>query len=246
MSVATLRPEGQPSFELDGNVRIHRLGGLAQKASFMFRDAERRHSPPVPDPAVLRSLRAVVEEERPEIVHAHNWLVHSFLPLKRRSRARLVVSLHDYSLPCATKRLMYAGAPCSGPSLAKCVSCSAGHYGRIKGPGVALLSRVAGDRLKRQADMFLPVSNAVAEHSALADGDLRYEVMPNFVPDLVQEADSAGDEDRLDELPDGDFALFVGDLSYEKGVEVLLKAHAQLERRLPLVLIGPSIRTGLI
>src|SRR2546421_9007585 len=43
--------------------------------------------------------------EHPDIVHAHNWIVHSFLPLKAWSKAKLVLTLHDYSIDRKSTRL---------------------------------------------------------------------------------------------------------------------------------------------
>jgi glycosyltransferase involved in cell wall biosynthesis len=238
VSVATLRAPGQPVLEIDRGVRIHRIDGLAQRVPFVFRDAQRRHAPPWPDPGAVRALKGVLEKERPQIVHAHNWLVHSYLPTRRRSRARLVVSLHDYGLVCATKRLMYEGASCDGPERRKCRSCSATHYGSIKGPPVAVMSRVMGERLIRHVDMFLPVSNAVARHSALAERRLPFEVLPNFMPDAEKPQAPELDAEFLAKLPAENFIMFAGDLTHEKGVDVLLEAHAGMENRPPLVLIG--------
>ena len=69
------------------------------------------HAPPFPDPGVAASLRTVFASERIEVVHAHNWLLHSFLPLKRADGPRFVVSLHDLSLVCATKGACIAANP---------------------------------------------------------------------------------------------------------------------------------------
>jgi glycosyltransferase involved in cell wall biosynthesis len=76
---------------------------------------------------------------------------------------------------------------------------------------------------RKGVDMFLPVSQAIAEASQLARYRLPYRVIPNFIPD---DADQTYDDGnacvRL--LPEGDFLLFVGDLVRDKGVEVLLQA----------------------
>ena len=44
---------------------------------------------------------------RPDVVHAHNWIINSYLPLSAARRLPLVYSLHDYSHVCPTKRLMF-------------------------------------------------------------------------------------------------------------------------------------------
>jgi glycosyltransferase involved in cell wall biosynthesis len=88
-------------------------------------------------------------------------------------------------------------------------------------------------------DRFIAVSHAVARHTGLARGGAPYEVIPNFVPDDVG---ALGPEDLcLRELPVDGFILFVGDMMRLKGVEVLLKAYAGLERAPPLVLIGRRV-----
>ena len=71
-----------------------------QRAAWLYRETQRRHAPPWPDPETTWGLRRVVAQVQPEVVHAHNWLIYSFLPLKWQSRSRLVLTLHDYSLLC--------------------------------------------------------------------------------------------------------------------------------------------------
>src|SRR5919108_3633472 len=106
VAVATFWNEGLAEFEIDRGVRIYRIRSTVQRAGWLFSETERRHAPPFPDPEALWALRRVIAHEQPEIVHAHNWLVHSFLPLQAWSNAGLVVTLHDYSLSCAKKRLV--------------------------------------------------------------------------------------------------------------------------------------------
>src|SRR5262245_9675549 len=112
VAVATLWHEGLAEYEQDREVRVYRVRGTMQRTRWLFSETGRRHAPPFPDPETVVALRRLVMRERPDIVHAHNWLVYSFLPLKSWSKARLVVTLHDYSLLCAKKRLVYREARC--------------------------------------------------------------------------------------------------------------------------------------
>src|SRR5205085_11077546 len=109
------------------------------------------------DPEPALALRGLVARERPQIVHAHNWIMHSFLPLKPISGARLVVTLHDYGLVCATKRLMYRGMPCDGAALGRCLACARGQYGAAKGAATVVGTRLMKPAVAAMADMFLPV-----------------------------------------------------------------------------------------
>jgi glycosyltransferase involved in cell wall biosynthesis len=236
VAVATQRHPGAPDQETDEGVRVYRLPGTAQRAGWFFAKGGRRHAPPFPDPEGLWSLRRVISRERPEVVHAHNWYVYTYLPIKRWAGAPLVMTLHDYSLGCATKRLMFAGAPCTGPELTRCVRCSTAHYG-LKGLPILASNWAASHAERGAVDRFLPVSRAVAAGTALAEAGLPFDVIPNFLPDALDE-NEIGCEHYLAQLPEADYLLFVGDLSRDKGVDVLLRAYEGLDVRLPLVLIG--------
>ena len=75
--------------------------------------------------------------------------------------------------------------------------------------------------------MFLPVSRSVAEQTRLEKSRVPYRIIPNFIPDNV-EAPENDTHALLAQLPENDFLLYVGDLMPDKGVDVLLQAHAQL------------------
>jgi glycosyltransferase involved in cell wall biosynthesis len=194
-------------------------------------------------------LRQVLGREQPQIVHAHNWLVHSYLPLAFGHDARLVVTLHDYSLACVQKRLMRHDAPCSGPGLRKCMECASHHYGSAKGSATFFCNLAMSAWERRAVDLFLPVSRAVAQGNQLEQHGLPYQVIPNLLPERLLAESLVGETNNnnaavpeLERLPAGDFLLFVGDMSADKGVHVLLHAHTLLRRRLdqslPLVIIG--------
>ena len=167
VGVATLRqPAGEPPPREDG-VELHLLGSSVDRIPGVPTDEERRYAPPGPDPLTVRDLRRVIREQRPEVVHAHNWLAHSYLPLDRRGEAAFVLSLHDYSLVCATKRFFYRGGVCSGPAARKCLGHAIEHYGAVKGMVTAAGTRLGDSRLRRRVDMFLPVSDAVRDLSGI-------------------------------------------------------------------------------
>jgi glycosyltransferase involved in cell wall biosynthesis len=237
VSVVTLQQAGLPAFETDQGVRIYRVGGTLQRVSRFFSDTSRRHAAPLPDPELMAHLRRVIRLERPEIVHGHNWMVHAFLPLKRWSKARLVMSLHDYSLVCAKKKLIYRDSACSGPGPLKCLECSVDHYGLLKGPLTALGNWAMSAAERAMVDIFLPVSQAVAESNGLTDHALPYRIVTPFVPDEIAALPDA-DEAFLNRLPQEPFLLFVGAFGRYKGVDVLLQAHAALDDPPPLVIIG--------
>src|SRR5258706_2370364 len=238
VAVVTLWHEGLPEYVVENEVRIYRIRGFAQRAPWLYSEDGRRHAPPWPDPELVKNLRRVLVLESPDIVHAHNWLLYSFLPLKVWSRARLVVTLHDYSSVCATKRLMYQGQPCSGPGLTKCLTCASRHYGITKGVPVVAANWVM-NWLKSAGlvDMYLPISQAVADLNGLESAGLPFQVIPNFVPDDVDSRRDA-DDPRLTQLPDSDYILWLGGPWHEKVIYTFLEAYSGLTQAPPLVLIG--------
>jgi glycosyltransferase involved in cell wall biosynthesis len=226
-----------PAESDDGGVRVHRLTGTAQRAASVTAPSGRPFAPPFPDPEVVIGLNRILERERPDVVHAHNWLSRSFLPLKASSGASLVVTLHDYGLVCSKRSFWYRGRPCDGPGFEKCLRCAARNYGTARGMAVTLGNWATEPIQNSVVDMYLPVSTAVAEGNELAERGLPYRVIPNFVPDDV--ADRAEpDHPSLQALPDQPFWLFVGALTQSKGVNRLLKAWEGIPARPPLVMIG--------
>jgi glycogen synthase len=206
----------------------------------------RPHHLPVPDPLGVRALSLIIKRERPDIVHAHNWIVNSALALRRHSAGRppfgLVLTLHDFSHVCATKRLMRAGRICQGPAVGRCLPCATSHYGPIVGPITAGATAAMRPWKNRAIDHIVSVSRAVAEGNCIPDSKAS-SVIPNFVLDSTVPPPTphpigsatvgatATAEDR--------FILFVGELSREKGIDMLLRAYQLLgSHRPPLMLIG--------
>jgi glycosyltransferase involved in cell wall biosynthesis len=241
ITVATILTPGTAEFEVDQGVRIYRVKSTMQRSRQLYIQADRSHAPPFPDPEITLALRRIIAKEKPQIVHAHNWLYHSFLPLKAWSRVPLVLSVHDYSLACVQKRMMHFGVACSGPGLSKCLHCASNHYGSLKGTVTTLTHRLSSPAVRAAVDIFLPVSMATAIGNGLVEKNLPFEVIPNFLPDEIDL--SSGDiESYVSQLPEDGYLLFVGDLSLDKGVGVLLRAYADLQSPPPLILIGRKNR----
>ena len=151
-------------------------------------------------PTSSRALSRLVDRSGPDVVHAHNWIINSYLPLAAARRLPLVYSLHDYSHVCPTKRLMFEGAPCSGPGLKKCFTCTTDWYGAGRGPVIQSMVRTGRPVRNRVVDVFTPVSTFVGHANELDEQGVRWQVVPNFVPDALL---STGDVPRDPVLPDG-------------------------------------------
>ncbi len=246
VAVATQRMVGVPDQEvLVSGARVYRFATTAMRLPGVY-STSRTHHLPTPDPLGVRELARIVRRVRPDVIHAHNWIVNSALALRRRSSAGppcgLVLTLHDYSQVCATKRLMRAGSVCEGPAVTRCLPCATRHYGPIVGPLTATATAAMRPWKNHAIDHVVSVSRAVADGNHIKDGP-NSSVIPNFILDSA--VLPAGDPAR--EPPSGaspiaaeeGFLLFVGDLSTEKGVQTLLRAYEQLGAdRPPLIMVG--------
>ena len=101
VAVATQRMAGVPDREtLASGARVHRFATAAMRVPGVY-SGSRAHHPPLPDPLAVLELARIARAERPQVVHAHNWIVNSAVALRRSSpagpRFGLVLTLHDFS-----------------------------------------------------------------------------------------------------------------------------------------------------
>jgi glycosyltransferase involved in cell wall biosynthesis len=239
-TVATLsRPDTASVEEVDG-VEIRRLDGYTRHLQRFAADPGHYFHPTCPDPQLVARLNDLVAEFRPDVVHAHGWMLNSCLSLRLPAHTALVTTLHDYGLVCAKKTMIPLDQPellCQGPAPRRCVSCAGNYYGRAKGTALALGLWESRRRLHR-VSMFLPVSGVVASASLTGIPPEKICVIPSFVEDRIFAA--ARETPRPSFLPAGDFILFVGALGEHKGVDLLIDAHRRMRTALPLVLLGSA------
>ena len=102
-TIAADRPEGTT---LDGPVPVHRLRSTAQRTTRVYSDPDRPHAMPLADPRLRAGILRILTGGPFDVLHAHDWSVNSALGPARRSGTPVVLTQHDYSHLCATKRLM--------------------------------------------------------------------------------------------------------------------------------------------
>jgi glycosyltransferase involved in cell wall biosynthesis len=191
------------------------------------------------NPLQARRVQGLAERIRPDVAHVHNtWYAQSpaVLWALRRAGVPTVMTLHNYRLVCANGQLFRDGAPCED-----CVGASPWHgvqHGCYR-DSMVLSVPAAGtialhDRLHtwcRTVDRFVVLSEFAAER--LVRGGLppdRIELKPNFVADPGPRACPAAASATV---------LYVGRLSPEKGVELLVEAWREVgEGPLELVVVG--------
>lgn len=215
VAVATVATDRSPSVRAEDGVIVHRLPSASAHARCLLADPGRPFLPPVRDPLLARGIAAVSRALRPQVVHAHNWIVASC-----PRDVPLVLTAHDYAWICPKRnRLRPDGSTCTRPGLLRCVPCAAGQYGAAKGAALSLLTPAG--RWAVRPDRQLAVSQAVAD--ALAPWARRpVTVVPNFVSDGF----AAGATEPVPGLPAAPFALFAGAALPHKGIDTLLEAWA--------------------
>lgn len=179
-------------------------------------------------------LRALIRRERPDIAHIHNFfpLISPAAHLACNSMGLPVMqTLHNYRLLCPAATLYAHGRRCetSFHSGAPCIRRSC--YRNSKSQTAAVCGMLAAHRLagswQRCVDAYLVPSSFCRDRFASAGLPAnKIALKPNFLP-----------EDPGPRSSRGDYALFIGRLSPEKGVLEMVRAWAQLPE-VPLLIAG--------
>ncbi len=191
-------------------------------------------------------LTAVLDEFRPDVVHIHN-LFYTASPavilVAKKRGIPVVMTLHNYRLVCANGLLMRPGqVPCE-ECLTSTLPLSGIRHGCFRDSvaqtaHLTLLTSV--HRLLntwKQVDRFVVLTEFARQTFLRSSLQLKPEqiaVKPNSLPNLGFTPASER----------GDFFLYVGRLSSEKGIQVLLDA-AQAGV-FPLHIIGDGPMVGLV
>ena len=247
MSVVTLSKAGPASSRIeDTGYLVHRIDAGFTRFKRAWKSLDKPYHPPFPDPVVAREIKRIIEQDPPDLVQAHNWMIYSYLAFKKPEDPPVMWMQHDYSLVCPKKTLLYfrGNGVCPGSSLQNCLQCSAPQYGWPKGTAVTLGLYGSNTLLLNRVDKVVANSQAVA---TIAEENLRpphsVEVVSNFI-DLAD--GEASDTPRPSYLPEQDgYILFVGALGRHKGIYELLRAYRMLgEGAPPLVFLGtPQLDT---
>jgi len=193
------------------------------------------------NPMSRRLMRQRLRVDRPDIVHVHNFfprLSPSIFDACRDEAVPVVMTLHNYRLACANGLLFRDNKPCE-----LCIAGSAAHavrYGCYRHSRIGSAAVAAMIEYHRQTGTW---RHKVLRYIALTEfardrmvaaglpAD-RMRIKPNFVADPGPLALTRGDAPP--------YALFVGRLSHEKGVDVLLDAWQGIDMPLRIVGDGPQ------
>ncbi|MDY7087921.1 MAG: glycosyltransferase family 4 protein [Actinomycetota bacterium] len=210
-----------------GGVRVKRVRSVANTLlPGMNADPGKPFHPTTADPLTTAAIRKALREGRYDLVHSHDWMMYSYLPLRfGRGGLPHVHTAHDFGFTCVKKTFARNGRTCGGPRLGQCVPCASPQYGR---PRSALLATALRAQRHRGIDALTAISPAVAEGVSRGrlPGDLPVRVITSLVPDGLDEL--ARNTPRPAWLPDRPYLLFVGALGPHKGIDVLFDAYRRL------------------
>jgi glycosyltransferase involved in cell wall biosynthesis len=187
----------------------------------------------------IRDLERLLLTGKPEVVHFHNTLPlisPAAYYVCARHGIPVVQTLHNYRLVCPAATFLREGHLCE-ECLGSPVAWKAVVYGCYRGSraaSAAVTAMLATHRALRtwqtKVDAYIALSEfARRKHIAGGLPAHRFVVKPNFVyPDPGCRAPEQV----------GQYALFVGRLSEEKGLRGLLAAWKRLARPIPLFLLG--------
>lgn len=180
-----------------------------------------------------RKFAALLDTASPDIVHVHN-IYHqispSILSEAKKRRLPVVMTAHDYKLIAPNYSLFHDGAVCERTKPDRYWEAVA--HRCVKGSRMASMFAAAEMALNRGRwrdgiDLVIAPSRfmqaILAEYGFDKDGVMH---VPHFIDAAAWRA-----------VPGGDCALYVGRLSAEKGLDVLIRAAA-LARDIPLRIVG--------
>lgn len=218
-------------------VKVIRFEGFFQSIPFLFKNLNERYPPPIRDFCISRKLEKIIIDEKPDIIHAHGWLLYSLLECKKNFGIPLIVTLHDYGYICPKKNLLKGNSLCNKFLTIECINCARNMYGIAKSTFLYYSLRLNKRKLML-VDKYIAVSSFVKDlySKQLNINDNKITIIPNFI-----EQDKHVSCLKRNIIYD-DFILFVGALSPHKGVNILIKAYEKLNTKTKLVLIGKKVQ----
>ncbi len=187
---------------------------------------------------VRRNFNRLIRDFNPDIIHLNN--IHSQLSpvlalLGKRNNIPVVWTLHDYKLVCPAYLLLSKGQTCE--------SCLEKKWSVVSNKCIKnnLLASIVAyfeahywntPKLNRITDLFISPSNFLKEEMVKGGIDpSKIEVLHNFIN---------GTNTSVSSSPSTDYYCYVGRLSSEKGVDLLMKtASGMPDFKLKIIGTGP-------
>jgi len=217
----------------EDNRRVEALGGLRTAVRSVW------------SLDTFRKVRAILRETRCDVVHVQNFfplISPSIYYAARAEGVPVVQSLRNYRLMCPVGTLNRDGRVCED-CIGRTVPWPAVRHGCYRGSGVASAAVTAMLTVNRA---FGTWSHMVDAYIALTENMRERFVRGGLPADKVFVKCNFLHPVPPPRRGDGDFALFVGRLSREKGIATLVKAWESLGDAIPLRVAGSGPLEGLM
>ena len=215
----------------DDNARIASLGRVRAAVMSLW------------NPGAARAVRRIILQERVQVAHFHNTfplLSASVIRAARQCGAAVVQTLHNFRSVCPNGLLFRAGAPCRRclgrrfPWPGLLYACYRSSRAATALAAASVLTRRLTGTWHDGVDAYIVLSE-FARSLLLAAGapERKLNVKPNFVHPDPGPGDGAGG-----------YVLFLGRLSEEKGIRILVEAWKMLKPAARLMIVGDGPLAG--
>lgn len=178
----------------------------------------------------------LLDETKPDLIHAHN-IYHQLSPAilveAKKRKIPVIMTLHDYKLVCPNYLLFTHGKHCERCLKGNYLNCLTHNcYYSYARSGLAALESFLHNKVwhsyKNNIDLFISPSEYLKNKMVEAGWDAnKITVLINPAPKYTPSADGS----RL---------LYMGRLSIEKGVDVLIRALKETDEQLDIAGAGPD------
>jgi glycosyltransferase involved in cell wall biosynthesis len=184
-------------------------------------------------------IRKAIKTFQPEIIHVHNWhygIGPIFIRIAHKRKIPVVLTIHNFRLLCPSATLLYEGNLFLDSIHArfpwKAISKRLYRNSYLQTFWLSFIiwvhKKIGTWRMVDQYIVLTEMAKKLFVSSFLGVREEQFAVKPNFLDDPVKEV-----ADRED------YFLFVGRLSEEKGLEILLNAFAGKKTKLIIGGDGP-------
>lgn len=189
----------------------------------------------VHSPEAVRKIGQLIDETEPDVVHCHNiyhQLTPSIIGAAKSRGVPVALTLHDYKPVCPVYTRLHQEQSCS--------ACLDGDFSQV------LKKRCADGSLGKSALLYAEAiaqrwlgSYEKVDRFLAPSRFMRDSVLRRFRPDQVALHYNGVDVAAIPASNrDEGYVLYLGRLSGEKGIETLLRAHAEAQCAWPLVVAG--------
>ncbi len=178
--------------------------------------------------SAIKTLESVIEKEKPDIAHIHlyhNSFSNSILPVLKTHNIPVVMTLHEYRQICPSYLLLdknqHICEKCIDGNYFHCMftQCAKGSFIESTLLTMEMFYRRMFYKTEKYVDKFICPSNFVYQKHLSFNKEIADKSVVIYNP--VR-------ENCLDEINKGDYLLYFGRLSREKGIYTLLSAMKQL------------------